>query len=238
MPGLTEYVIARTALFDGFFITALKDKTPQIVLLGAGYDSRAYRFANLNSGSRIYELDAAPTQNRKIKCLKSAHVRIPAEVHFVPIDFINESLGGTLEKAGYKNTERTLFIWEGVSYYLDLDSAKTTLDFVSRSSHRDSVIAFDYMVLTNEENIHKYYGASELMKSMKEHHANEQLMFSIKDGEARSFLEENGLRMLEHLDSEAIEQKFLMDDNGSLIGHMAGNLRFTCASPMKDDFSK
>jgi hypothetical protein len=111
------------------------------------------------------------------------------------------------------------------------------LDFVSCSSHNDSVIAFDYLVLTDEENIHKYEGASELMRSLKEHHANEQFMFSILE-EARSFLAESGLRMLEHLGNEAIEQKFLMGDDGSLFGHMAGHLRFTCASPMKGDFSK
>lgn len=44
LPGLNEYMIARTAYFDRLFLDALKDKTPQIVLLGAGYDSRAYRF--------------------------------------------------------------------------------------------------------------------------------------------------------------------------------------------------
>jgi len=232
MPGMTEYIIARTAIFDGLFLDALKDRIPQIVLLGAGYDSRAYRFAKSNRGTKIYELDAPPTQDRKIKCLKATHISIPKEVQYVPINFIHESISDVLGKAGYKNQERTLFIWEGVSMYLDWDAAKQTLDFISHS-HADSIIAFDYTVTITEENINEYYGANELMKSMQEHHANEGLMFSIKDGEIEPFLAGMNLRMVEHLDSEAIEQKYLVDDNGTLIGRMTGNFRIVCASPVK-----
>jgi len=119
-----------------------------------------------------------------------------------------------------------------VSYYLDSDSAMETLGFVSRS-HRETVIAFDYTVSLSEENVHEYFGADELLKSMKEHHANEQLLFSIQDGEIEPFLAIMNLRMIQHMDKEAIEQKYLMDDNGSLIGRMAENFRFVCASPMK-----
>jgi methyltransferase (TIGR00027 family) len=233
MPGLSEYIIARTAFFDGLFMNSLKSKIPQIVLLGAGYDSRAYRFAKSNRGTKIYELDAIPTQNRKIRCLKAAHVSIPVEIQYVPINFVNESLSSVLEKAGYRNQERTLFLLEGVSYYLDLDSVNETLGFVSRSSHRDSVIAYDCTISVSKEDTSRCYGANEFMESMKEHHENEELAFSIKDGEIESFLAGRNLRITEYMDNEAIEQKYLMDDNGSLIGRVTGNFRFVCVSPMK-----
>ncbi|MGD8998646.1 MAG: class I SAM-dependent methyltransferase, partial [Anaerolineae bacterium] len=51
LPGLHEYVMARTAYFDRVFVDALESETPQIVLLGAGYDSRAYRFAELGGAT-------------------------------------------------------------------------------------------------------------------------------------------------------------------------------------------
>ena len=51
LPGLNEYMIARTAYFDGLFSDALKNEFPQIVMLGAGYDTRAYRFAEQNKGT-------------------------------------------------------------------------------------------------------------------------------------------------------------------------------------------
>ena len=56
LPGLFEYMIARTSYFDGIFIEALNKNTPQIVLLGAGYDTRAYRFAKSNNATKIIEL--------------------------------------------------------------------------------------------------------------------------------------------------------------------------------------
>jgi len=88
------------------------------VLLGAGYDSRAYRFARLNRASRVFELDIAPTQNRKIKCLQAARVGIPSQVEFVPINFNQEPLSSVLEKAGYQNRDKTLFIWKGLATIL------------------------------------------------------------------------------------------------------------------------
>jgi methyltransferase (TIGR00027 family) len=230
LPGLNEYMIARTAYFDSLFLDALNNKIQQIVLLGAGYDSRAYRYVNSNHRTRVFELDIAPTQDRKRKCLKAARIDIPQQVRFVPINFNEESLRDVLEKAGYEHQEKTLFIWEGVSYYLDVESVDATLEFVSKYSHKDSVIAFDYTISVTEENINRYYGAKEFTQTMKEHHANEELMFSIEEGEIDSFLEQRELKMVEHLDNEGIERKYLINDNGQLIGQITGHFRFVAAS--------
>jgi len=231
LPGLTEFMIARTAYFDGVFVDALKSEFPQIVLMGAGYDTRAYRFAKLNKGTKIFELDIAPTQNQKKIYLKKARIDIPQSVKLVPIDFNQESLGNVLEKAGFDIQEKTLFIWEGVTYYLDAESVDATLNFVSGSAHADSMIAFDYTLSLSEENLSDYYGAKEFAQTMKEHHAAEELTFSIREGEIGSFLESRNLKMLEHLDNQEIEKKFLTMDDGTLIGQMTGHFRFVSASP-------
>jgi methyltransferase (TIGR00027 family) len=60
-PGAYEFMIARTTFFDNVVKEALLHHLPQIVLLGAGYDSRPYRFRELAGGTHIFELDAAPT---------------------------------------------------------------------------------------------------------------------------------------------------------------------------------
>ena len=101
LPGLNEYMIARTAYFDRIFREALTKNIPQIVLLGAGYDSRAYRFAPFNSATKIIELDIAPTQERKKTCLSKARIDIPNHVTLIPINFNTDSLQGVLENAGY-----------------------------------------------------------------------------------------------------------------------------------------
>ena len=233
LPGLNKYMIARTAYFDRLFVDALNNKTAQIVLLGAGYDSRAYRFAKSNHSTRIFELDSAPTQDRKKKCIKNGRIDIPNQVTFVPINFNKESLKDTLEKAGYKNHQKTLFIWEGVSYYLEVESVESTLEFVSHASHHESALAFDYTISISEENIKDYYGVKEFVQTMKVHHENEELMFSIDDGETGSFLEQRGLKMVDHLDNEEIERTFLLKEDGSLIGQITGHFRFVSASSKK-----
>ena len=231
LPGLNEYMIARTAYFDRLFVDALDNEIRQIVLLGAGYDTRAYRFNQSNRGTKIFELDITPTQDRKKKCLKKARIDIPQHVRFVPINFKEESLKDVLEKAGYEDQVKTLFLWEGVSYYLDAESVDVTLDFVSLASHQESAIAFDYTISLSEENLNDYYGVREFAQTMKEHHANEELMFSINEGKTESYLEQRGLIMLDHLDNEEIERTFLVKDNGSLLGQITGHFRFVSASP-------
>jgi O-methyltransferase involved in polyketide biosynthesis len=113
-----------------------------------------------------------------------------------------------------------------------LDSVKRTLEYVAQCSNKKSVIAFDYSISVPEEDRSKYYGVNEFMKSMKEHHANEELVSTIKHGETESFLMDRGLRMIEHLDNKGIELKYLVDDNGSLIGRITENFRFVLASPL------
>lgn len=231
-PGLTEYMIARTVYFDGLFKKALEDRTPQIVLMGAGYDTRAYRFAGLNRGTQILELDIAPTQNSKKQWLKKARIDIPQQVSFVPIDFNKELLGQALDKAGFDRQKKTLFIWEGVTYYLDTASVDATLEFISHLSNKESAIAFDYTVPLTEENKGKYYGAEAFARSMSEHHSGEELLFSIKEGEIELHLRQRGLKTVEHLDNEVIEKTLLRDENGSLIGRMTGHFRFVTAFPI------
>jgi methyltransferase (TIGR00027 family) len=230
-PGVYEYILARTVFFDNVFIDALNKNIPQIVLLGAGYDTRAYRFTKLNNATKIIELDIATTQNRKKKCLKKAQIDIPKHVTLVPIDFNKESLKDVLEKAGYENNQKTLLIWEGVSYYLEPESVDATLEFVKNSSHNESVIAFDYAISISEENINNYYGVKEFIQTWKKHRSGEPFRFAIEEGKIDSFLEQRGLKIVDHLDNREIEKTFLLNENGSLIGQINGSFRFAMASP-------
>jgi len=231
-PGMYEYMLARTAFFDNVFVDALNKNVPQIVLLGAGYDTRAYRFAALNNTTRIIELDIATTQNRKEKCLKKAQIDIPEHVKLVPIDFDKESLKNVLEKAGYENNEKTLFLWEGVSYYLDPGSVDATLEFVNHSSHNESLIAFDYAISISEENTNHYYGVKEVSQTWRKYRSNELFRFAIDEGKTESYFEQRGLRIVDHLDNREIEKAFLLNENGSLIGQINGLFRFVSASPI------
>ncbi len=228
-PGINTYIIARTAYFDMHFQSALERQIPQIVILGAGYDSRAFRFSDLIRNTKIFELDNSPTQNRKKDCLEKAKLNVPKQLVFIPIDFNQEALADVLIKAGYQTDQETLFLWEGVSYYLDPESAEKTLDFFSHSSHHDSMIVFDYTISISEEDLKNSFGSKAFLESMAEHHADEAFMFSIPDDKLQSFLGKRGLDCSEHLDNDEIEQRFLLTKDGNLIGKVAGHFRFVTA---------
>ncbi len=231
LPGLNETMIARTAYFDGLFLEALEKEFPQIVLLGAGYDTRAYRYADRNKGTKIIELDISPTQNWKQKCLKKARIDIPESVTLVPINFNTESLAEVLEGAGYDPRAKTLFIWEGVSYYLEAESVNATLQFVRRSAHPESVLAFDYVVPLTDAN-REAFGVASFFETMQMEHGDEALAFVIGEGQLEDFLGERGFEIVEHLDNEKIEERFLTDE-GSLLGEMTAHFRFAAATLRK-----
>lgn len=229
-PGIYEYMIARTAFFDKAFKEALIQDIPQIVLLGAGYDTRVYRFSGPGNSTRIIELDIETTKRRKMKCILKAGIDIPKNMTLAPMDFNRDSFESVLEKAGYDKNLKTVFIWEGVSYYLDPKSVDSTLAFVTHYSHNESVIAFDYTITITEANIDNYHGAKEFAETWKKHRENESFRFSVDEGQIESFLEQRGLKPLSHLDNQEIEQAFLKRDNGSLIGRITGGFRFVTAS--------
>jgi len=231
LPGLHEYVSARTAWLDSFFSDALINKVPQIVLLGAGYDSRAYRFDAINQVTRIFELDTLSTQKRKKRCLQKAGIDIPEEACLIPIDFNMESLPDTLRLAGFATDKKTLFIWEGVSYYLSPDAVEATLEFIKEHTHKESVIAFDYIVPVSKNNIDNYYGAIDFFRMMKKNHADEVLRFSIPEKEIAFFLKQKGLRILDHYTDDEIERFFLSRKDGTTFGQITGHFRFVTASP-------
>ena len=206
-PGAYAFMTARTSFFDEEFKQALEADTPQVVLLGAGYDSRPYRFADLIRDTRIFELDTAPTQARKLECLHRAQVPIPAQVSFVPVNFETGALEDRLTQAGFNLAHRTFFLWEGVSYYLSAEAVDRMLAFVCADSPPGSSICFDYASLSPQALAEE--GAKQLRQFVKSQYANEAAKFGIREGELHSFMAARGFGVSEHLTAADMDQKYL-----------------------------
>jgi methyltransferase (TIGR00027 family) len=80
-PGIYEYVCARTKVIDAVFLKALEARFAQIVLLGAGFDTRALRFAERNHGTQIFELDVPTTQEPKLEIFCKKRLNIPQNAY-------------------------------------------------------------------------------------------------------------------------------------------------------------
>ncbi len=143
-PGTVEFITARTRFIDDYLSTCLENGIEQLVILGAGLDSRAYRFNQLIEHVHVFEVDHPATQRDKRKRLQLIFGEIPGHVIFVPIDFNEENLE-RLYDFGYQKQIKTLFIWEGVTYYLIAEAVENTLKFVLKNSGKGSSIVFDYV---------------------------------------------------------------------------------------------
>gem|GEM_PF-179601 len=227
-PGMYEYLIARTAFFDDIVEQALRENIPQIVFLGAGYDSRPYRFKDLIKETSIFELDIHTTQQRKKELLHQANISLPEQLIFVSINFNKDTLSDVLFQAGYDKNQKSLFIWEGVTYYLPARVVDDTLNFIRSKSPSGSTICFDYSSRWPE--MLDSFGVRELMEFMKRNHPGEPTQFGIEKGEIVSFLSDRGYKIIDHLEALDMERLYLTLRGGSSVGKVPALLCFVRAA--------
>jgi methyltransferase (TIGR00027 family) len=137
-------VHVRTRHIDATLTESLRVGATQVVILGAGLDSRAYRFGDALRGVRVFELDLPQTQNYKKARIREVLGNLPAHVTYAPIDFATQDLTTVLRGAGYDPSQRTLFIWEGVTMYVPEPGIDATLRAIATNAARGSRIVFDY----------------------------------------------------------------------------------------------
>lgn len=115
----------------------------QYVVLGAGYDTFAYRQPPWARALTILEVDRAATQTDKRQRLADAAIAPPGNVRFAPADFEIHSLAEILQAAGFDSQRPAFFSWLGVTMYLPLAAIEAVLSFVARCA-RGSEIAFTF----------------------------------------------------------------------------------------------
>jgi methyltransferase (TIGR00027 family) len=138
--NLGDLVTARTLYFDRI-IERVLGEVEQFVIMGAGYDTRAY--GCLQRGDvTAFELDQEVVQNHKRKAIADAG--IPSDhVHFVTVDFSHDNVFEKLSQAGYDSTRRTLFLWEGVTLYLSEFEVRKTMHDIQQQAQTGSVLLAD-----------------------------------------------------------------------------------------------
>ena len=217
-PGMYEYMVARTAFFDGLVRNALNRNIPQIVFLGAGYDSRSFRFRDLIQDTRLFELDIATTQGQKKELLARADIVIPEQVAFVPINFNKDDLGAVLANAGFDRQRETLFVWEGVIYYLPEEVVKGTLASVKANAPAGSIIGFDYARVLPAASGGD--DAEKIRDYMKSKYKAEPIQFVVRDESIEGLLSQQGYKIISHLTANEMEKAYLSLPDGSLAGNV------------------
>ena len=218
--GIYEYVIARTKYIDDVFRQALSDQFSQILLFGAGFDTRALRFQGEARQTKIFELDAPATQEAKLGQYQKRNLIIPSNVVFVPIDFDRESLPMKLDQAGFKRDARSLFILEGVLMYLHPQSVDQTFRTIQELAGSGSEVVFDHIYASVLRHEDIYFGEKGFTDAVAK--AGEQWQFGIERGEIGQFLFRYGLELRDHRDARELEEMYFKDPAGKIVGRVNG----------------
>jgi methyltransferase (TIGR00027 family) len=208
------YVIARTRCFDDFLAAQLQRRPEQLVILGAGYDSRAHRFADRLRGVKVFEVDHPATSAAKQKAI--ARMAGSADVTYVPVDFNVEKLAERLRACGYRDGCRTVFLWEGVTPYLIADAVDETLAFIRTSSGAGSAVMFDYVLQSFVDGSCGLPGAPNELARMQR--TSEPLIFGIAEGEVGAFLATRGFGDVIDVGARELQARYFAGQDRSIKG--------------------
>jgi methyltransferase (TIGR00027 family) len=136
------FISIRTRFAEDALASACAQGVRQLVVLGAGLDTYAYRKA-LPNGLRIFEVDHPATQAFKRERLAAAHIDMPSSLSYVPVDFERDICGDSLSAAGFDPGVRTFVTWLGVVPYLTEHAIWGTLNYIAKLPG-GAEVAFDY----------------------------------------------------------------------------------------------
>ena len=137
--------VVRTRLIDDLVCQSYHDGAGQLVLLGAGFDTRAHRLSEVR-GMRVFEVDHPATQVAKRERL-NARLGFPSSrhIHYVPMNFEKEDLENKLLNVGFAKGQKTVVVWEGVVSYLSPDAVHEVFCTLARLLAPASRLVFTYV---------------------------------------------------------------------------------------------
>lgn len=143
LDDCVETFVRNNSIVDRISVQSEKEVVCNVVILGAGYDSRCYRLNLSDSGVATYEVDAPGTQTEKLRVLRDSKTETGDTV-FVSCDFESEDWLECLKINGFNSHKPTFIVWEGVTMYLDREVVEATISKVAELG-KGSCIGFDYM---------------------------------------------------------------------------------------------
>jgi methyltransferase (TIGR00027 family) len=224
-PFMLDCIPARTRYIDECVNKGIDNGIKQLIILGAGYDSRAYRLKRLKGKVTVFEIDHPATQKLKKEKVKKILNPLPSNVVFVPIDFNKETLPQRMFQSGYDKHKKSLFIWEGVTPYLTAQAVDETLDFIANNSGPGSSIVFNYMLKSVVDGTCQIEAAKKIRKSFSRggltdfrSNRGDSLMFGIEEGTIETFLSERGFQLIKEISGDYYQTEYFTGPNGNRKG--------------------
>jgi len=198
------FIAVRHRFAEDALAAAIGQGVRQLVMLGAGLDTCAYRGKHADD-LRIFEVDHPDTQSWKRDRLSDAGIAAPEALTYAPVDFERETLAAGLAAAGFDSTQQTFFTWLGVVPYLTEAAVVSTLRFIAELPGGAHVV-FDYSDPPED-----------LSPDLREHHdrraervaaAGEPWLTYFSPGSLRGQLTSAGFVKIEDLGPNEIAQRY------------------------------
>jgi methyltransferase (TIGR00027 family) len=201
-PGPRAAVCVRTRWLDDAIVRALDAGLDQLVILGAGFDARSLRLPGIER-VRVFEVDHPDTQALK----RSVVGRAPLHLTYVPFDFLRDRLDDVLRDAGLVPGRRTLFLWDGVTNYLDEASIDATLRTVARAG---TALLFTYVERAMIDGTERFEGGRESLDYVRK--LGEPFTFGFDPATLGAALAERGLELVEDLALSEVARRYYRGD--------------------------
>jgi methyltransferase (TIGR00027 family) len=204
-PGARTSAVARTRLIDEAVAAALRDGIEQLVILGAGFDCRAYRLPALER-VRVFEVDHPSTAASKRARLTTLLGGLPGHVVFVGLDFDRQTLLAALDAAGCDRGRRSMIIWEGVTNYLTVAAVDATVRDVATFAG-GSHLVFTYVHRGFLDGSVAFEGAEHLGEMLNR--AGEPWTFGFDPAELPAYLAARGITLIDDVGACEYRARYL-----------------------------
>jgi methyltransferase (TIGR00027 family) len=214
-PGALSSGIARTKYIDDLLERTVRNGIEQVIILGAGFDTRALRL-NFLKGIPVIEIDHPDTLRFKMNKLKERLENLPQHVRYIPIDFNQQSLNDLAGEYHLNFNILTTVIWEGVSNYLNQQAIDKTFEFITKFP-QGSYIIFTYidkLVLSNRQS---FIGTEKLFKNLNKN--EECWTFGFDPDELSDYLLRFNLTLLVDWGADKYRAKYMLDRKEILKGY-------------------
>jgi len=201
-PGARSSIIARTRLIDEWLCQTVGAGVKQVVLLGAGFDSRAWRLPAL-ADARVFEVDHPATSAEKRRRLARLAADF-AHVRFVPVDFDQQMPAPGLVQAGFDPSQRAIVIWDGVTNYLQPEAVDAIARWVGGLA-RGGRFIFTYIHSGVLDGSMWFEGAAAGLRAVRR--SGEPWTFGMYPDMVPDYLEQRGLRLLADLGADEYRQE-------------------------------
>lgn len=210
--GIYGVQVCRTRFIDDVVQTAISQGIKQLVILGAGYDTRPYRLPQIKN-VKVFEVDLPAVQEDKKKKLQKYLGRLPDHVTFVPIDFDMQTLEAVFSVTAFNSGKPAIFVWEGVTQYISEEAVRQTLAFVGRSAP-GSILVFTYVLKSIIERRSNIPNANHLMDVAAK---QSPWIFGIEPSGIQDFLKPYHLALIADVGNVDYQEKYLKPMERNLV---------------------